>query len=136
MRILLSFTGALLVLGGLMGSGSHQAPSVAEAVAVVQQQQLPDVPGKTATMVVVSYQPGEASAAHVHPGSVFAYVLEGEVESQLEGGKVVKYKAGDSWYERPDQPHLVSRNASSTAPAKLLAVLLHDDGVPIKKPVK
>ena len=71
-------------------------------------------------MAVVSYAPGQASTPHFHSGSVFAYVLEGEVVSQLEGQPPVTYKAGESWYEPPRAPHLVSRNASGTRPAKLL----------------
>jgi quercetin dioxygenase-like cupin family protein len=84
--------------------------------------------------IVVGYGPGQASKAHVHPGSVFAYVIEGELISQLEGQPPVAYKAGQSWYEPPRVLHLVSRNASSTAAAKLLAVLIVDDGMPSKEP--
>ena len=105
-----------------------------DTIHVVQQHRLPDVPGKSATMITVSYLPGEASKAHVHPGSVFAYVLEGAITSQLEGGKPVTYKAGEGWYEPPRAPHLVSRNASDKAPAKLLAILLGDDGAALKEP--
>ena len=105
-----------------------------ETTALVQRQKLPDLPGKTGLLLVISYAPGQASKAHVHPGSVFAYVLEGEVTSQLEGQAPVTYKAGQSWYEPPRVPHLVSRNGSNTAPAKLLAMLIVDDGAPAKEP--
>jgi len=105
-----------------------------DTTALQLSQELPDAPGKTGMVVVVSYAPGEASKSHVHPGSVFAYVIEGEVTSQLEAQSPVTYKAGQSWYEPPRVPHLVSRNASATAPAKLLAVLIVDDGMPPKEP--
>ncbi|WP_411877897.1 cupin domain-containing protein [Polaromonas sp. YR568] len=106
-----------------------------EKVTPIQMQKLPDVPGKQVAMAVVSYEPGQASTPHFHSGSVFAYVLEGEVVSQLEGQPPVTYKAGESWYEPPRAAHLVSRNASGTRPAKLLAWLLMDEGGQIKQPL-
>ena len=106
-----------------------------ETVTPLQRQTLPDVPGKQVILVVVAYEPGQASSPHRHAGSVFAYVLEGEVTSQLEGQPAITYKAGQSWYEPPRVPHLVSRNASSTKPARLLAWLLLDEGGQVKEPL-
>lgn len=105
-----------------------------ETTTPLQRQTLADVPGKTALLVRVDYAPGQSSKAHVHPGSVLAYVLEGEVVSQLQGQPPVTYRAGQSWYEPPGVPHLVSRNASDAAPARLLAWLIVADGAPPKKP--
>ncbi|HZW20844.1 cupin domain-containing protein [Noviherbaspirillum sp.] len=104
-----------------------------EKTVVLQKQGLKDLPGKQARMVTVDYAPGQASIPHVHPGSVFAYVLEGEVVSQLEGGGEVTYRAGESWYEPPEVPHLVSRNASPTRPARLLAVLITGENEQLKR---
>lgn len=105
-----------------------------ETTLPLQRQPLADVPGRTVLLVRVDYAPGQSSKAHVHPGSVLAYVLEGEVVSQLQGQPPVTYRAGQSWYEPPGVPHLVSRNATDTAPAKLLAWLIIADGAPPKKP--
>ncbi|MDY0749040.1 cupin domain-containing protein [Paucibacter sp. R3-3] len=115
-------------------AGAHDAGE--ETVTPVQRKPLPDMPGKQLILAVVAYAPGQASAAHFHPGSVFAYVLEGEVVSQLEGEPERVYKTGESWYEPPRKPHLVSRNASTTKPARLLAVLLGDEGGPVKVPLE
>lgn len=104
-----------------------------ETVTPVQNQKLPEITGKKVLQVVVGYAPGQASKPHRHAGSVFAYVLEGEVESQLEGQPAVVYKAGQSWYELPLAPHLVSRNASATKPARLLATLILDESAPTKE---
>jgi len=98
------------------------------------RQALPDAPGKLGIMVTVHYEPGQASAPHEHPGSVFAYVLEGEVVSQMEGAAPITYKAGDSWFELPHAGHMVSRNASATKPATLLVFLLSNEGEPLTKP--
>lgn len=126
------------LLVGVLGSSltlAHRVSVDEEAVTPLLRQALVDAPGKQIVMATVSYLPGQASAPHRHAGSVFAYVLEGAVVSQLEGEKPVTYKAGQSWYEPPHKPHLVSRNASDTRPAKLLAILLMDDGGAIKEPL-
>jgi quercetin dioxygenase-like cupin family protein len=124
-----ALTGAALIMG--------QAPALAEdAVSVLMKQSLADMPGKVATVLTVDYAPGAASDPHVHPGSVFAYVLEGAVVSQLAGGEPITYTKGQSWYESPKKPHIVSKNASKTEPAKLLVLLLSQEGEAIKAPVK
>ena len=121
--------GAILVMG--------QAPALAEdSVSVLMKQSLGDMAGKEATMLTVEYAPGAASDPHVHPGSVFAYVLEGAVVTQLEGEQPMTYTKGQSWYEPPKKPHMVSRNASATEPAKLLVLLLSQKGEALKVPVK
>lgn len=107
-----------------------------EKIEVQQEQKLPDAAGKKGLMITVAYEPGQSSGAHVHSGSVFAYVLEGAVISQLEGQKPVTYQAGQSWYEAPNTPHLVSRNASDKKPAKLLVWMLLDEGAPVLTPLK
>ena len=123
-----------VVAGAAIGPArAHDAGE--DTVTPVQNQGLPDLPGKKLVMAVVSYEPGGASQAHRHAGSVFAYVLEGEIVSQLEGHPPVTYKVGESWYEPPLTPHLVSRNASSTKPVKLLAVLVLDEHGAIKEPL-
>lgn len=124
-----ALTGAALIMG--------QAPALAEdAVSVLMKQPLPDMAGEVATVLTVDYAPGAASSPHVHPGSVFAYVLEGTVVTQLEGEQPMTYTKGQSWYESPKKPHMVSKNASVTEPAKLLVVLLSQEGEALKMPVK
>lgn len=124
-----ALAGAILVLG--------QATALAEdSVSVLMKQPLADMAGKVATVLTVDYAPGAASDPHVHPGSVFAYVLEGTVVTQLEGEQPMTYTKGQSWYESPKKPHMVSKNASVTEPAKLLVVLLSQEGEALKVPVK
>ena len=106
-----------------------------EAVVVLQKRTLPDAPGKKIIVAIVNYAPGQASFGHAHPGSVVAYVLEGAVVSQVKGEEPVTYKTGDSWYESPRIPHVVSRNASNTEPAKLLVWMLSNEEEGIKVPI-
>lgn len=106
-----------------------------EAVAVLQKRALPDAPGKKIIVAIVNYAPGQASFGHAHPGSVVAYVLEGAVVSQVKGEEPVTYKTGDSWYEPPGIPHVVSRNASNTEPARLLVWMLSNEEEGIKVPI-
>jgi quercetin dioxygenase-like cupin family protein len=101
-------------------AAAHGPAGHEEDIELLQSSALPELPGKQANLLKVHYRPGASSAAHTHPGSVFAYVLEGAVVSQLDGQPPVTYGAGQSWYEAPGARHLVSRNASTTAPATLL----------------
>ena len=71
----------------------------------------------------------------MHAGSAIAYVLEGAVISQLEGEEPVTYRVGQSWYETPRIDHLVSRNASTTRPAKLLVWILNEGDEPVLTPL-
>jgi quercetin dioxygenase-like cupin family protein len=90
--------------------------------------------GWSATVVEVTYGPGEGSPAHRHPGITIAYVLEGEIRSKVGDGPEKTYAVGEVFLETPQQLHGVSRNASETRPAKLLAVLLAEKGVPLTTP--
>jgi len=96
-------------------------------------QKLPNVPGKTLTVVQVDYRPGGFSAPHRHPASgfIYAYVLSGSIRSQVEGEPLGVYSAGQFWTEPPNSHHIVSANASKTKPARLIAYIIADDGVPV-----
>ena len=114
-----------------------QEPVLAgDNVSVLMKQSLADMAGKVATVLTVDYAPGAASDPHVHPGSVFAYVLEGTVVTQLEGEQPMTYTKGQSWYESPKKPHVVSKNASVKEAAKLLVLLLSQEGEVLTLPVK
>ena len=104
------------------------AAQVGETVTLHFEQAIPNIPGKSLVALVVDYAPGGASLSHAHAKSafIFAYVVSGEVESQVNDGPKRVYRAGESWYETPGSIHRVSRNASTTAPAKLLAVIVID----------
>ena len=90
-------------------------------------EKLPNVPGKSMTTAIVTFPPGAYSPRHHHPGSVMAFVLEGTVRSQLEGGPVGTYSVGQTWFEPPGTIHLFAENASSTQTAELLATFVADD---------
>jgi quercetin dioxygenase-like cupin family protein len=93
---------------------------------VVFKHDVPDLTLKNwaATVVEVSYAPGQSSPAHRHPGITIAYVLEGEIRSKVGDEPEKTYSAGQVFLETPQQLHAVSRNASATRPAKLLAIML------------
>ncbi|MEQ1407391.1 MULTISPECIES: cupin domain-containing protein [Rhizobiaceae] len=99
-----------------------------EKVTLVYDQPLPNVPGKSMKGVLVEYAPGGTSPAHTHPDSAFIYatVLEGAIRSQVNGGPVTTYRAGESFSEFPGDHHAVSENASKTERARLLAVFVVD----------
>jgi quercetin dioxygenase-like cupin family protein len=111
---------------------SAQQPTVAP----LMTKELPDIPGKEVLMLMVEFAPGGADPIHRHDAHGFIYVLEGSVVMQVKGGKPVTLKAGQTFYEGPDDVHVVGRNASNTRPAKVLAVLLKDKGAPALVPVQ
>ena len=99
-------------------------------------KQLPDLPGKEALMITVSYEPGGADDIHRHDSHVFVYVLEGSIVMQVKGEPAVTLKAGQTFYEAPDDVHVVGKNASTTEPAKFLVLLIKKTNTPPVLPAK
>ena len=95
-----------------------------------------DVSGKEGLMITVEYPPGGSDPIHRHNAHAFLYVLEGSVVMQVKGGKEVTLTPGQSFYEGPNDVHIVDRNASKTQPAKFLVFLIKDKGAPALVPVK
>jgi quercetin dioxygenase-like cupin family protein len=119
-----------ILLCAVAGRLSAQA-----AVTPLMMKELADLPGKEALMITVVYPPGGADPVHRHNAHGFIYVLEGSVVMQVKGGKPVTLVAGQTFYEGPDDIHVVGRSASSTKPAKLLVLLLKNKGAPAVVPV-
>jgi len=107
-------------------AASAPGAETAGGVTVRQMMMHPlPLPGnRIAAVVVVEYAPGTASPPHRHPGPVFGYVLQGRVEIGIDRHAPITYGEGDMWYEEPRHTHRVSRNASATEPAKILAFLI------------
>ncbi|MGX5804921.1 cupin domain-containing protein [Bradyrhizobium sp. Arg314] len=95
---------------------------------LVYDQPLPNVPGKSIKGVLVEYGPGGSSQAHTHAKSAFIYatVLEGAVNTQVNYGPVKTYRAGENFSEFPGDHHTFEENASKTEPARMLAVFVVD----------
>jgi quercetin dioxygenase-like cupin family protein len=133
-----ALTGLVVVVAAglaLAADPPRQAASTGEGETVKQvfSQKLPNVPGKTLTVVQVDYHPGGFSAPHRHPASgfVFAYVLAGSIRTQVEGEPLGVYSAGQTWTEPPNSHHILSANASKTKPARLIAYVIADDGAEV-----
>jgi quercetin dioxygenase-like cupin family protein len=107
------------------------ADDVHAVVTPLMTKALPEFPGKEAHMITVDYPPGSVDPVHRHDAHAFVYVLEGTIVMQVKGGKEVTLKPGQSFYEGPDDVHVVGRNASSTEPAKFLVVFIKKAGAPI-----
>ena len=99
------------------------------------QKTLHDLPDREGMMLIVEYPPGASSAKHRHNAHTFVYVLEGSVIMQVEGGERVTLKPGETFYETPDDIHVVSMNASETEPAKILVFFVKRQGAPLSMPV-
>jgi quercetin dioxygenase-like cupin family protein len=109
-------------------AGSTHAEPLRETVTVAADVPIPNLPGKRLVSHVVDYPPGGGSAPHRHARSAFiyAYVLSGEIRSQVDGEPARVYRVGEAWFESPGAHHPVSVNASDTEPARLLAVVIVD----------
>jgi quercetin dioxygenase-like cupin family protein len=97
---------------------------------------LKENPGKELLMITVEHAPGGSSPVHRHNAHAMVYVLEGSVVMQVKGGKEVTLTPGQTFYEGPNDIHVVDRNASKTQPAKFLVFLIKDKGAPALVPVK
>lgn len=125
----------LLLIGALVsiaGAGAAQTTVVTPLLS----RDLTGIPGKEGAMMTVEYAPGAADPVHRHGAHVFVYVLEGSVVMQAKGAEPVTLHPGQTFYEGPDDIHLVGRNASSTEPAKFLAFFVKDKGAPAVMPAQ
>ena len=105
-------------------------------VTSLMSKDLKDFPGKELLMIMVEHVPGGSNPSHRHNAHAMLYVLEGSVVMQVKGGKEVTLTPGQTFYEGPDDVHIVDRNASKTQPAKFLVFLIKDKGAPALLPVK
>ena len=103
-------------------------------VTEVMSKDLTDIPGKEGLMITVTYPPGSSDPVHRHNAHGFIYVLEGSIVMQVRGGREVTLKPGQSFYEGPNDVHVVGRNASQTRPAKFVVFLVKDKDAPVVIP--
>ena len=129
----MTFTRVILALACLMsGPLAAQEAMVAELLS----KDLTNLPGKEGLMLTVEYPPGSSDPIHRHKAHAFVYVLEGSVVMQVRGGKQVTLTPGQTFYEGPDDVHVVGRNASGTKPAKFVVFLVKDKGAPVVVPAQ
>ncbi len=129
----MTFTRVVLVLVGLMST-----TLVAQEAKVTQlmSKDLADLPGKQGVMITVEYPPGHSDEIHRHNAHAFVYVLQGSVVMQVRGGKKVTLRPGQTFYEGPNDVHVVGQNASQTKPAKFVVFFVKNKGAPILVPAK
>jgi quercetin dioxygenase-like cupin family protein len=127
----MTFTTLILALACLMSS-----TLVAQEAKVTQllSKDLATLPGKEGLMVTVEYPPGSSDPIHRHNAYGFIYVLEGSIVMQVRGGKETILTPGQTFYEGPDNVHVVGRNASQTKPAKFVVFFVKDKGAPVLVP--
>ena len=125
---------ACLLSGTLL---AQEAKATQEAkVTELLSKELTDLPGKEGLMIIVEYPPGSSDPIHRHNAHAFVYVLEGSIVMQVKGGKEVILTPGQTFYEGPNDVHVVGRNASQTKPAKFVVFFVKDKGAPVLVPTK
>jgi quercetin dioxygenase-like cupin family protein len=107
-----------------------EAPKEAKVTPLFSKD-LADLPGKEGVMITVEYPPGSSDPIHRHNAHAFVYVLEGSIVMQVTGEKEVTLTPGQSFYEGPNDVHVVGRNASQTKRAKFVVFFVKDKGAPI-----
>jgi quercetin dioxygenase-like cupin family protein len=117
---------ACLMSGALVG----QEAKVTE----LMSKDLTNLPGKEGLMITVEYPPGSSDPIHRHNAHAFVYVLEGSIVMQVRGGKEMTLTPGQTFYEGPDDVHVVGRNGSKTKPAKFVVFFVKDKGAPVLVP--
>ena len=128
------FIGVFVCLAVAAAPAASEAPEA--KVTQLISKDIKEFPGKEGQMIVVEYPPGSVDPVHRHNAHAFVYVLEGTIVMQLKGQKEVTLKAGETFYEGPDDVHTVGRNASKTEPAKFVVFLVKDKGAPVLVPEK
>ena len=123
---------ALILLCLMTGTAMAQQPKVTS----LMSKDLPENPGKEVLMITVEHAPGGSSPSHRHNAHAIVYVLEGSVVMQLKGGQQVTLTAGQTFYEGPDDVHVVDRNASRTKPAKFVVFMIKGKGAPALIPAE
>jgi|SRR5689334_8751696 quercetin dioxygenase-like cupin family protein len=125
-----------LMSAGLMAQQPATAGQTPQAVVTpLTSKDLPDFPGKEVLMITVEYPPGSVDPIHRHNAHAFIYVLEGSIIMQVKGGKEVTLTPGQTFYEGPNDVHVVGKNASKTKPAKFVVFFIKDKGAPALVPV-
>jgi quercetin dioxygenase-like cupin family protein len=121
---------ALAVAGGL-ALYAQQPPAVKRNVVFKQDMTIPDREG---VMALVEIPVGAQEGKHTHFAEVFAFVLEGTISLENEGGPNMTLKAGDVFHILPGKVHNAMNTGTVTA--KLAAVFVAEKGKPLTTPVK
>ena len=126
----------LMPTSTLIAQKAVTPPTAQETITPLITKDLAVLPGEQVLMYTVDFPPGFSSPVHRHNAQVSVYVLEGSVVMQVRGQKELTLGPGQSFYEDPSDIHIVSRNASSTKPAKFLVFLINKKGAPLVIPAK
>ncbi len=130
----LSLVLLFLMTGTVMAQHPASSQTPHASVTTLTSKDLPEFPGKEVLMITVEYPPGSVDPIHRHNAHAFVYVLEGSIIMQVKGGNEVTLTPGQTFYEGPDDVHVVGRNASSTSPAKFVVFFIKDKGAPVLVP--
>jgi quercetin dioxygenase-like cupin family protein len=120
---------ALLLAGGTLAAQDVTVRSLVS-------RDLAGVPGRELSLITVEYPPGGSDPVHTHDAQAVVYVLEGSIVMQVKGGDPVTLNPGETFYEAPDDVHIVGRNVSRSAPARFLVFLVKNKNKPVLTPVQ
>jgi len=134
--MLMKITKLILMLVCVMAVGAATEEQKEAKVTPLFSKDLKEFPGKEGQMIMVEYPPGSSDPIHRHNAHAFVYALEGSIVMQLRGAEEVTLTPGQTFYEGPDDVHVVGRNASQTKPAKFVVFFVKDKDAPVLVPAK
>ncbi len=134
LRLTLIVCALIVAVGVRLTMAATTEPKEAK-LAELMSKDLTDLPGKEGLMLLIEYPPGSTDPIHRHNAHGFIYVLEGSIVMQIKGGKEVTLTPGQTFYEGPEDVHVVGRNASQTKPAKFVVFFVKDKGAPVLVPL-
>src|SRR5471030_302857 len=135
-RKLVFTVAAVLFLMPVIAAAQTAGAAPQSSRKILMTKDLADFPGKEALVYVIDYPPGTNNVPHRHDAHVFLHVLSGQLNAQVKGGELTVLNPGDTYYESPNDIHIVSCNPSSTTPAKAILFMVHSKGAPLSTPVK
>jgi len=109
---------------------AHESDGNTPRITPIMQKAFPDIPGREGLVITVELPPGFVDKPHRHDAHVFVYMLEGGMETRVEGGPLVTLRPGDAFYETPADVHVETRNVSASKPAKFLVFFVKRQDAP------
>ncbi|WP_137125063.1 cupin domain-containing protein [Roseomonas sp. HF4] len=114
------------------GQPAHGRPASAAPTfraTVLLETPLLGTEARTYRLYTVDLAPGGATPRHMHPGDEIALVTHGSVTLEVDGEPARTFEVGQTFHPRPMIPH-VARNASTTAPARVIVTSITEAGKP------
>jgi len=125
-------TTAIIVTLAAAGIVSAAAQQSGFSRTTIQQGDL-STPGRELVQAVAEFQPQATVGWHTHPGEEAGYLLEGQLEFQIDGKPTAMLTAGQTFFVPPNTPHNATNHGATKT--RVLATYVVEKGKPLASPV-